>query len=55
MKTIKAKKLTFTKTSIAQLDNFQKNQVKGGARLEIRETVGGKYVENCASWVYCEF
>ncbi len=52
MKTIKVKKLALNKTSIAQLDNFQKNQIKGGRRTETRQTycnVG----ENCASWFYC--
>ena len=53
MKTIKVKKLALNKTSIAQLDNFQKNQIKGGRRPETRETYCVAAGDNCATWVYC--
>ncbi len=50
MKKIKAKKLTLNKTSIAQLDNFQQNQIKGGMRRQTEETLCG---QECSTGNIC--
>jgi hypothetical protein len=52
MKTIKVKKLSLSKSTITQLDNFAKNQVKGGRAPETRYSACA--IDPCETGYVCK-